>query len=463
MTKININDCSTVEIPIDEIAKILFYKDRILRIISEAYIDSTQLMIDSGLFNELMEKKLFPKTWISDVEIEGYSMIIEHEKINHWNYPYEWSFDMLKDAALTVIEVNKIANKYGYQIRDGHSYNIVFNMSKAQYIDFGSFVKIDSEIKNSWISYELYYKYFYIPLYLWTKGFPDTARNIFLMMDDFSELEFYKIKHPFLSCIGRNFFFKGLKNIRTISLVSRSKIIAKFNNSIKGKVVLIINFLFKNYFTSIKLEKKTINLLKPKEISMWDDYHNNVDPASDVRFIKIKEIIQNLQDASSLVELASNQGKFAEFVLDSTHIEKVIATDYDKEAINIMYNNNKHRDNFLPLLFDMVRTNGRQYDEYIHDRVKSDIVVALAVTHHLLLTQSIPIEYILKTMSKLTNKYIIIEFMPLGLYSGNIHNIQPVPSFYTLKWFRENFVQYFDLILDKELEINRHVFVGKLK
>ncbi|CAC9512924.1 hypothetical protein BAZOLSSOX_2428 [uncultured Gammaproteobacteria bacterium] len=35
--------------------------------------------------------------------------------------------------------------------------------------------------------------------------------------------------------------------------------------------------------------------------------------------------------------------------------------------------------------------------------------------------------------------------------------------FYNLDWFRNNFTKYFELLLDEELEINRHVFVGYLK
>ncbi len=463
MKKIKITDCTTVELSIDEVGTIFFYEDRILRVISEKYIEQVKNIFNNGLLEELLEKKLFPKTWVSDIEIEGYSMVIEHEKIKCWNYPYEWSFDMLKDTALTILEVNKIANKYEYQIHDAHANNIVFNMGLPQYIDFGSFVKIEKENQDSWKSYNIFYNQFYIPLYLWSKGFPDIARNIFLMMDYFEESEFYKIKHPLLSFIGGKKFFDIFKNIKKLSLVSKERINNKINNPIKKRIGLFIHILFKNYFISEKFESKIKAFKAPKQISMWNDYHDNIDPTSIERFIKIKKIIESLEDTKSLVELASNQGKFVEFILDSTHIKQVIGTDYDKEAVNIMYNNNKYRDNFLPLLFDMVRTNGRISDESIAKRIKSDIVVALAVTHHLLLAQNISIDFIFKTMSKLTNKYIIVEFMPLGLYSGNLFNIPTLPKFYNLKWFKDNFVQYFDLILDEELEINRHVFVGKIK
>ncbi|WP_432772788.1 hypothetical protein [Francisella salimarina] len=141
MTKIYKKDCTTVELSVDPHGDLFFYKNRVFRAINEEYVCDVKNMFSSGFIDELNRKELFPKSWISDVQIEDYNLVIEHEKIEHWNYPYEWSFDMLKDAGLTILEVNEIANKYGYQIFDGHANNVVFNMNKPQYIDLGSFIK----------------------------------------------------------------------------------------------------------------------------------------------------------------------------------------------------------------------------------------------------------------------------------------------------------------------------------
>ncbi len=453
----------SVEVSIDPLGKIYFYKDRVFRVIKETHIGYVQEMFSCGLVDELITKNLFPKTWISDILIEGCSLVLEHEKIEHWNYPYEWSFDMLKDAGLSILKIDKIANQYGYQVMDGHSSNIVFNMGYPQYIDFGSFVKYDKKQNISWQSYNIFYNHFYIPLFLWSKGYPDIARNIFLMRDYFDDKEFYKLKYPLLDILSIGNFAKMMKIIKKLAIVSKQTITTKIKNSKKQKIALFINAITKPFFLKEKLEYDIKKIDKKTEHSMWNDYHDSIDPSTNKRFLRVLDVIQDLKDAKSLIELASNQGKFAELILKKTTIKKVIATDYDKEAVNIMYLNNKNKDNFLPLLFDMVRTNGRKYDKFIHERIKSDIVVALAVTHHLILTQEISIDYIFKTLKKLTNKYIVIEFMPLGLYSGDINNIPKTPDFYTDIWFKDNFKKYFDLILDEKLEINRHLFVGKLK
>ena len=89
--------------------------------------------------------------------------------------------------------------------------------------------------------------------------------------------------------------------------------------------------------------------------------------------------------------------------------------------------------------------------------------MALALTHHLILSHNIDIDYIFKSMRALTTKYIIIEFMPLGLYDGKTPTTPKVPPYYTAQWFRNNFEKYFFLITDEQLEVNRHLFVGKAK
>ena len=107
-------DLATIEFSIDKVCTLYFYEDRVLRGIHSDYTTQVREMFDSGMMKELVEKQLFVKTWISDTKIEGYELVIEHERIPYWNYPYEWSFTMLHRAANLVLDANEVVNKYGY-------------------------------------------------------------------------------------------------------------------------------------------------------------------------------------------------------------------------------------------------------------------------------------------------------------------------------------------------------------
>jgi hypothetical protein len=101
------------------------------------------------------------------------------------------------------------------------------------------------------------------------------------------------------------------------------------------------------------------------------------------------------------------------------------------------------------------------YSKFPEARFKSEAVLALAVTHHLILTQNYPIEYIFHRIERFSEKYVFIEFMPLGLYSKGV--APKVPNWYSTEWFRNNFSQHFELLLEEQLEANRILFVGKIR
>lgn len=96
----------------------------------------------------------------------------------------------------------------------------------------------------------------------------------------------------------------------------------------------------------------------------------------------------------------------------------------------------------------------------VANAVKSDIVMALAVTHHLILTQQYQINDIFNTLKSYSNKYVFVEFMPLGLWNG--HNNPTVPDWYTVDWFKEHFEKYFKLLKIDHYEKNRILFIGEI-
>jgi hypothetical protein len=94
------------------------------------------------------------------------------------------------------------------------------------------------------------------------------------------------------------------------------------------------------------------------------------------------------------------------------------------------------------------------------DRLRADLVVALALTHHLTLAQGYDIEDVFRYISGYAKKYVLVEFMPLGLW---VKGHQPnIPDWYTSAWFREAFTKFFDLVWEEMIRENNILFVGKI-
>ena len=123
---------------VDPIGRVAFYDNRIFRLIPAESTGVVNDFINSELFNELQQNDYIPKTWISDLEVDGYAMVLEHEKLPN-SQPHHWTFQMYKDAAVLLHTIQNLCQKHGYELKDGHPNNILFKDGKPCFIDFGVF------------------------------------------------------------------------------------------------------------------------------------------------------------------------------------------------------------------------------------------------------------------------------------------------------------------------------------
>ena len=146
----------------------LFHKNGILyRQINNSYKDEFNLLMDSGLCQMLIEKKLLiphNESSIAPLEPSTAYKVIEPELIPFISYPYEWSFSQLKDAALTTLEIQKIALEFGMTLKDSSAYNVQFKNGKPIFIDTLSFEKYTEG--EPWKAYKQFCQHFFAPLAL---------------------------------------------------------------------------------------------------------------------------------------------------------------------------------------------------------------------------------------------------------------------------------------------------------
>ncbi|MFC1710086.1 hypothetical protein ACFL0F_00290 [Patescibacteria group bacterium] len=135
-------------------------------------------IINSGLIKELSDNNIFPKTEKTNYYTRDFPLILMHQKIELRSYSQEWSFEMLKDAALTTLKTNVIANKYGYQTIDAHFGNIIFNYTQPKFTDLGSFIKLEKA--GTWRASEQFYRAFFYPLSLWSRGYETVASRLII-------------------------------------------------------------------------------------------------------------------------------------------------------------------------------------------------------------------------------------------------------------------------------------------
>ena len=147
----------------------IFYDgDTLLRQVNTSYKENYDHLMTSGLYEKLSQSDLLiPHEEIDfDSNDESAYLIIKPKKIPFISYPYEWSFNQLKSAALHTIQIQKIAMEYDMSLKDCSAYNIQFKEGKPIFIDTLSFDKYEEG--EPWKGYKQFCQHFLAPLSLMT-------------------------------------------------------------------------------------------------------------------------------------------------------------------------------------------------------------------------------------------------------------------------------------------------------
>ena len=457
---------------VDDFGRIFFYNEHVYRAINPLNEEYCRQLIKSNFFKDLQDKGFIPKTTISDIQLEGYNLILEHEKLIEIQQ-HEWSFEMFKSSALLVLEINKICNNYGFELKDAHTFNILFRGVKPVWVDIGSISPIKDQSK--WIAYDEFLSVFYVPIQFYLQNEIYIVRklvesNFYLMQTapfqqlwDSKLIEILKNKPFFYSL-----FFRNLKLFNTRNFNQNvNKFIHRFNkyyHSLLKKPAKL--FLYEKKMKNIEEIENSIATAELNRInSEWHNYHkinykingNFIVPYRFKRLLELLNIYCN--DATSAIDLAGNEGFFSNLLLENSKLGRIILTDYDANAIDNAYQFfvRKNDERISVALLNFMFTK-ELYETSV--RFRSDIVIALAVTHHLFLTQNYSLETILERLKLFSRKYVIVEFMPLGLWSIHTKEGKQVPNWYNQEWFEKSFKRYFKILHVEKLEENRIVYLG---
>ena len=418
------NTCSKL----DPMGTILIKDNKIYRGIYKEKCNYFLELWQKGIIQSLIKHNIIVETGITDFYTDEFPIILETKKLSMVS-PHFWSYSMLKDTAINTSILLKVLNYYGYTLCDGHSGNTRFDNNKAKWIDLGSI----TELKKSGAIDEVI-----------------TGQLVQLCMLSLSKKYYFGHR---LYRESNNTLCSDISFIRSIEY---ENIISNFlrNCNIKAKKIA------KKLLKKRKLEPEYIETLfnYKNNVTIWSNYttwdNESLDNVSENnRYLKTIELIKKYaSDVKSCIDLAGNSGYFSVLLRKNTNIENLISADYDEDAVEYGISHcKKNNINVNLALFNfMIPTETHALND-----LKSDIAIALAVTHHLILTQGYNINSIFDMITKYTSKYALIEFCPLGMYCGG--DILPqVPDWYTQEWFEENLKKVFDI---KEVKITNKVII----
>jgi len=145
---------------------------RIIRGLSERAVKEFQNLQATRFYGKFLDKgqlvssTLLPSDEVplpSEIRVQ-WAAFIEHDRVPVITYPYEWTFGMLRDAALLQLDLVEAAILEGMTLKDATPYNIQFVSGQPVFIDIPSFETLPAGAP--WSGYRQFCEMFLIPLML---------------------------------------------------------------------------------------------------------------------------------------------------------------------------------------------------------------------------------------------------------------------------------------------------------
>jgi len=420
---------------------LFFQNNTLYRQVNISYRDDYDQLVQSGLYKHLVEKGFL----ISHEEINPSSFetsaykILQPEKIPFISYPYEWSFSQLKDAALLTLTIQQTALKYGMSLKDASAYNIQFYLGKPVFIDTLSFEKY-SEGKP-WVAYRQFCKHFLAPLAL--MAFRD-YRLIQLLRTNIDgiPLELAAMLLPpktkWMLSLAMHIHWHAKSQIR----YADKKVTKQQRPISKMQFLGLIDNL-----------KSAVKKLKWNPMGTeWADYYENTNYTDDA--IKLKaDMVSDYLDAAApqtVWDLGANNGHFSRIANQKGCT--TISFDIDPCAVEKNYRLvKKGLGTLLPLVLDLTNPSpaigwNNTERESLIERGPADCAMALALIHHLAISNNVPFEKIAAYFAEICS-HLIIEFVPKkdSQVQRLLATREDIFPNYHKEAFEQEFAQYFEL------------------
>jgi ribosomal protein L11 methylase PrmA len=368
------------------------------RQVNQVYAADYARLLESGLYDRLVKAGLLiPHVEVSQVSADGLQAesrpsgqafkVIQPERVPFISYPYEWSFGQLQDAALATLSIQKRALKVGMTLKDASAYNIQFVRGRPTLIDTLSFTTYVPG--KPWDAYRQFCQHFLAPLAL--MAYVDVRLSHLLRtFIDGIPLDLASRLLPFRTRAN----FGLLTHIHLHAGAQSRYAQANVKSSMAGRQVS------QNAFVGLieSLETTVKKLTWKPAGTEWGNYYQ-ITNYSDVAFENKKELVTRWvgHTQPALVwDLGANRGDFSRVASGAGAY--TVSFDIDPAAVEQNYRIVKSgkEQNLLPLQLDLTNPSpalgwAHRERQSLEQRAPADLILALAVIHHLAISNNVPL------------------------------------------------------------------------
>ena len=425
--------------------------DRILRNLTARGASTWQQAFDAGLVPSLIESSELIGHQPIEPQTDG--LVLESDLVPVVTYPYEWSFTMLKEAALLTLSMAEQCFQAGFHLKDATAFNVAFN-PKPIFIDIGS---IGPGYPGYWPAHDQFIENFVIPLAI--EAHLGIAFQPFLKA--YPEGVPVAIANRLFR--GRNALRKGiLMNIKMRSKLqgSASSMTATDRQALTTGTQLPLT----SVLTNLKKLRSLVESLESSVPSHWVDYETTHSYEDAERDAKATFVRQAAMEASGSIawDIGANTGYFSNLL--AGHFANVVAIESDPASADHMYRNSGQASNVQPVVMDFLDptpSRGWRLQERtsLDTRAPADFSIWLAVLHHICLGRGFPLSEALPAIADVSPRSVIEFVDPTDPMSQELlASRREVPHGYSRDLFEIEIAERFHVTASTSITPTRHLY-----
>ena len=389
----------------------VFERDGVLyRQVNQSYRSDYDRLVESGLDRSLIDDGLMVRH--AEVDEEPCDprvayKVIRPERIPFISYPYEWCFGELQAAALLTLEIQRRALAQSMSLKDASAFNVQFLDGRAVFIDTLSFETYREG--SPWVAYRQFCRHFVAPLVLMSKV--DVRLNqMFRTSLEGVPLDLTSRLIPWRTRLDPRLLIHIHLHAGAERAYSADKPPSTPRAFSKAALMGLMDSL-DSTIRSLRWEPKGTE---------WGDYYaatNYSDAATTRKLELVGQFLDEIRPRTAW-DLGANTGRYSRLAAERG--ASTVAFDVDPACVELHFRdlNAQGRKGILPLLLDLTNPSpglGWAHEERssVISRGPADVVMALALVHHLAISANVPLGRIASFLRAICPN-LIIEFVPKG-------------------------------------------------
>jgi hypothetical protein len=380
----------------DDAGRLFRWDEKLWRGITHEHASFFDSLFRDGTIQALVERGLLIETKPTNLALDGYGMVLSHRSVPFISYPNEWSAGMLKDAALTILDLAIELAQQDLILKDAHPWNVLFDWSHPIYVDLTSIAP--HENRSTWSAYDEFCRFCYYPLILMSLGQERIARSLLP--------EYQGVLRSELLTLARG------------SLPSRFVVQRLVRRCFNSTLSLIGRASHRSALALLKQARRDIETI---QLPSYKRRHRRrlldtmFSPSSESEWtsrpLMLRKILTTLQPGS-ILDLS--RGPTWTTTVPATMGFKVVSIDPDAARISALYETACDKNlAILPLIVDFIKpTPSVGYSDHYSiaatERLKCDLVLALGLTDGIALENHLSLDLIAQGLAAFSKRWLLV-------------------------------------------------------